>query len=168
MLMRTEIMTRKYRALLVDDDPDSLALLRHMLERGFPTLSIETRSQPHVDEGFDLYFVDNDFNGSCLAGELAETIREISSQSLVVAFSARLDAATLKRLINAGCDWVCDKSMPEEMLKMLKMVESYIDMRNSDLQTDSASTGLLPTVRAITELITQWNTRLESDRRIPG
>lgn len=155
-------MEPHHRALLLDDDPDALALLRHLLAQRFPDMTIVTRSVPKVDPGFDLYFLDNDFHGRSCAGELAEAARSSDSSALIVAFSAKLETATLKRLINAGCDWVCDKSQPDDLRRMLEMTTTFVEQGRLAAPSTAESAGFCSTVRAISELIRQWNQRLNS------
>lgn len=154
--------------LLIDDDPDSIAILKHVLRQRFPELTIEGRTQPDTSGSFDIYFVDNDFDGQALAGDLAESIRSCQPHALIIAFSARLDTTALKRLISAGCDWACDKSEPEEVLQMLNVVNAYFEIRDSLRREKPHLNGVVPTMRAIADLIRQWNQRLDRSRSFSG
>lgn len=152
-------MNKILKALVIDDDQDAAEWLAFQLQQRFPGLQIELRLSPSVTGDFDMYFIDNDFHGKSLAGELAEAIRSQHSQALIVAFSARLDNGTLKRLVNAGCDGAFDKSNTEEVSQLLEIVESFA-MRS---QSEPRSGGFLSAVRSIRDLLREWNRRLEND-----
>lgn len=121
----------------------------------------QNADEPEALSGFDLYVLDNDFDGVNRAAELATKIRARQPNSLIVAFSACLDAASLKHLINAGCNGAFEKGSREELVRMLQFVVEHLH------DSDAHSTGRrspLEMVRAITALIRQWNRRLEMSR----
>lgn len=147
------------RALVIDDDVDAAEWLAYTLQSRFPELRIETRLTPDVSGEYDLYFIDNDFHGESMAGDLAHSIRDLNPNGLIVAFSARLDGRTLKRLVNAGCDGAFDKSSPEEVNHLLAIVDKYM----AQSKAHSQERGFLGAIRAIRGLLSEWNRRLELD-----
>lgn len=151
------------RALIIDDDPDSVAFLRFRLRRRFPHMEMDTRLSPDAEGDYDLYFLDNEFHGQRLAGQLASSIRARRPQSLIIAFSAHLDAESLKQLVNAGCDGACDKSDPDDLEPMLQIVNRYVKTMSVRSSGAGPSRGLIQAIQSITELIRQWNQRLEAD-----
>jgi len=141
------------RALLVDDDPWALRWLAASLAARFPELEVVARDSPDVSGAFDLYLVDNDFAGRRLAGELAATIRRRRPGAFVMAVSSDLDRPTLKALVNAGCQGACVKSDAQEVEEALQAVGAY-------LQARSRRGGVADALRAIEDLLVQWNGRL--------
>jgi DNA-binding NtrC family response regulator len=150
-------------ALIVDDDPDASEYLRYRLARRLDGIVIEVRHQPDVSGQFNLYFIDNDFDGCRLAAKLVRQIRTRQPGSLIFAFSAHLDADTLKQLINAGCDGVCEKHRQDELERFLDIVQSSVSKHHSSGRGKPDDSGLCGTIRSITELIREWNRRLESN-----
>ena len=156
--------TQRPRALLVDDDPMALEHLELVLSSRFPDLEIVTRTVPDVTGSFEFYFVDNDFNGELLAGELAREIRARDEGALVIAFSGMLDVETLKRLINAGCDGACEKGVAASWRPMLGMVEERLaEMVASHRKEAGAFGGVRHAAGSIKELLEEWNDRPEED-----
>lgn len=158
--METE-MKKMFRALIVDDDPDSAEFLRFKLNKAFPNLDISVRNYPDTSGEYDLFFIDNDFDGACLAAELARTIVSATPQALIVAFSACLDTNVLKALLNLGCDWACDKSDPREIDIMMEVVGEHLRALAQNAETPSQPLGFMGTIQSITDLLRQWNKRLE-------
>ena len=153
-------MNPGFRVLILDDDPDASAFLRYKLLEHFPEMQIETRLHPDVSGEFDIYFVDNDFDGCRLASQLAGTIRKQSSESLIFAVSSHLDADVLKDLINAGCNGVCEKHQYEDVANLLDKVEQSIAALKETEGVERTRTGVIKTIQSITELIREWNHRL--------
>lgn len=156
-------MATSLKALVIDDDPDASAWLAYMLHERFPELDVVTREEPDLSGSFDLYFVDNDFNGKSLSAELATAIRAANPAAMIVAFSARLDSQTLKLLVNAGCDGACEKNVPADVEQMLRIVSAYLDRRQAETQERSKS-GLFAAVNSIRTLLREWNRRLDVNR----
>ena len=131
-------MTMKFRALVVDDDPDASAWLAYRLNERFPELEIVCRESPDLSGEFDLYFIDNDFHGKSLAADLAAAIRAINPPALIVAFSARLDNKTLKLLVNAGCDGACEKTESQDVELMMRIVSAHLNRRRCETEEPSS------------------------------
>jgi CheY-like chemotaxis protein len=143
--------------LLLDDDPWALELLRGHLEEFFPTLTAVTRLEPDPSGDFDVFLIDNDFNGVDHAEVLARQIRHRLPHALIVAFSATLSATVLRRLINGGCDGACEKANPAELLQLFGIIRAHLGARRQRLR----ETGFLGAVRAVRGLLAEWNKRLE-------
>ncbi len=86
------------RALLLDDDHFALDFLRAVLTERYPQLEIEVRLRPDPTGEYDLYFIDDDFEGVRVAGKLARRIWAQRPQAVILAFSASLDEPTLIEL----------------------------------------------------------------------
>jgi N-acetylglucosaminyldiphosphoundecaprenol N-acetyl-beta-D-mannosaminyltransferase len=152
--------TQRPAALLVDDDPVALEHLELLLTSRFPDLDVTTRRMPDVSGRFDFYFVDNDFEGELMAGDLARAIKARDKTATVVAFSGRLDVDTLKSLINAGCDGACEKGVPSSWRPILALVEKRLgDMVASHSRAAGAFGGVKHAAGSIRDLLEDWNGR---------
>jgi len=155
-------MSRPVRALLLDDDPSALAVLKHELLTAVPGLDVDERSTPDVSgPAYDVYVVDNDFDGRACAGHLLETIRTTAPDALVLAWSARLDAPTLKRLVNAGCDGAFAKQDREEMRRAVGIVAARADALRRPARRRGRPVAAV--LDAVTTLLREWNRRLDSE-----
>lgn len=159
-------MNRKPAALVLDDDIWCLRLMTGMLQQCFPDLDVVARTEPDISGRFDVYFIDNLFGGELLAGRLAGEIRAKNPDSLVIAFSGALDRETLKALIAAGCNGVCDKTIAEDLPTTMTLTQRYLE----ELSTggDRAESGFIGALRSIQNLLREWNARLEQESRIAG
>ena len=155
---------RGLRALLMDDDPFALDFLEVFLAERYPELEIEVRDRPDPTGDFDLYFLDDDFEGVHLASKLARRIRAQRPEAIIIAFSASLDRETLKELITAGCNGVCDKRVSDDLPEMALALDRCLGELENERRkppTDLSGRYLLKTFR---ELFRQWNRRLELQR----
>ena len=89
------------KVLLMDDDIWFCRAFQARFKAAFPDVPIDTTQEPKAEPGYAVYFVDNDFGGRSLAGELARQIRALDLDVLIIAISANLDALTLKTSISA-------------------------------------------------------------------
>ena len=159
-------MSMKIKILLVDDDPMALSFLEFKLRSALPVFECETRTEPNIDGAFDIYFLDNDFQGRRVAAELASRIRQERPNALIIAFSGTLDSQTLKNLINAGCSGACDKSQPGDLDEALKVTRKYIDTLQRQRESEKPQRGgIVDAVRSIRGLLDSWNTRLDQQQR---
>jgi DNA-binding NarL/FixJ family response regulator len=159
---RSLIMPGQLAALVVDDDIWSLRFLEGLLREFFPELLVETREVPDCSGQFDLYFIDNDFNGRRVAGELASAIRKHDPDALIIAYSANLDADTLKSLINAGCNGACDKSSHSDVSRAMQVARAFIKER-IEAQSRVFGGGFTNMICSVRELLREWNCRLEAE-----
>ena len=154
-------MSQSIRALLLDDDPLFAAGFRRRFRLAFPDAVLETRTDPRVDGDFDLYFLDNQFEGEELAERLLNEVRVVNPGALVIAVSASLDADILKSLLNLGCNGACDKSKLSDLEEMFRLVRRFINNRKAEQPRHSRG-GLMSAIRSITDLLREWNARLDS------
>ena len=117
---------------------------------------------PDPTGDFDLYFLDDDFEGVRLAGRLARRIRAQRPEAVILAFSASLDMTTLKELLNAGCNGVCDKKVPEDMPHMLEALDRCMEEIEDRRQAPPANLTGRFILNTFKELFQEWNKRLES------
>jgi DNA-binding NarL/FixJ family response regulator len=153
------------RVLVLDDDPMAAAMIKARIHQYLPGSHVQLEAQPKASPGYDIYFIDNDFDGQAMGHDLIEEVRRLAPRALVVAFSGTLDAALLRRLMNLGCDAVCDKSHPEEFPDALRTVRDYVDLLEVEARPNqNARLGLVDLVQSLRGLLKDWNRRL--DRRL--
>lgn len=156
----------KPRILLVDDDPMALSFLEFRLRGALPAFECETRTEPNIDGDYDVYFLDNDFQGRRVAAELASRIRREKPLALIIAFSGTLDQQTLKNLINAGCSGACDKSQPGDLDEALKVTKTYLEQLAQQRDREKPQRGgFTEAIRSIRGLLDSWNTRLDQQSK---
>ena len=150
-----------YSALIVDDDPIACAFMKWFLEDRFPYLRVATSTEPKAVHGFSLYFLDNDFGGDECAVDLVQKIRGEAENAFISVFSARLDTAAFKQLLNAGCDGAFEKGKPGELSVLESKIRAYLYQR--ELRASQVvDRGFTSTFKAMTGLVTGWNQRLNA------
>ena len=159
-------MNRSPAILILDDDPVFLNLLSLRIKNRLPDVNIEGAQKPFAIGVFDIYVLDNDFQGQSLAADLAEHIKSRQPDSLVLALSATLCKSTLKRLINCGCDGAFDKTIPKEIDALVSLIQDHVEnSRFLPKQSLPSQNRVLETARAISGLIQDWNDRLSLEER---
>jgi len=151
--------------LILDDDPVMLKLLALRLKKRFPELRVETQQEPRAFGAYDIYILDNNFQGRPLAVDLAEHIKQQQPDSLVLALSGTLCATTLKRLLNCGCDGAFDKSIPSDIDLLLETISEQLNNTNQFVRKRAPQARVVDTARAIAGLIQDWNHRLELEEK---
>lgn len=150
----------------MDDDVWFTRVFQARFHAAFPDVELTTTTEPKVEPGFAVYFVDNDFNGRCLAGELAGQIRALDLDALIIAISANLDAVTLKTLINLGCNGAFDKSSPNSLQEVFAVVQKYFEARAQVEMEKSKRPSFVSTISSIASLLTEWNRRFDSQAKL--
>ena len=159
-------MNRSPAILILDDDPVFLKILSLRIKKRLPDITVEGAQKPFAIGVFDIYVLDNDFQGHSLAAELAEHIKRRQPDSLVLALSATLCNSTLKRLINCGCDGAFDKTIPDEIDTLISLIQDHVEnSRFVSKRSLPAQTRVMDTARAISGLIQDWNNRLTLEER---
>ncbi|MEI7766669.1 MAG: response regulator [Phycisphaerae bacterium] len=149
------------RVLVLDDDVAMCDLLRFNIESRFPSALVECRNKPDPTGDFDVYLLDNDFEGKREIGRLIQLIRSRRPQALVVAFSAVLDAPTLKTLLNQGCDAACDKTVPTDLVTAMNVIERF-----RQTQSQRGKPGFVQTINSLADLLRQWNRRMTLNQEV--
>ena len=143
---------RPLRLLVLDDDPWARRLIEHRVRARFPSLSISATAEPAAAPGYDIYLVDNEFDGDRVATGLVAELRRVAPEAAIVVLSAQLDAWTLRRLIASGCNGAFDKCDPDDW----DALEAQIEAR---LQRRPRPRGALGAARGVLEA---WSTRLRA------
>ena len=149
----------KARIGIIDDDPIAATVMRARLRIQFPECTITIYDKPVVEPQLDVYFVDNDFNGSRLATQLLKEIRSLNPNALVVAMSSTLENDTLQELMNGGCNAVYDKNQPGNGEPVFQVIGNYLDVLNR-LRTSQTRTPFSGVVVSLRDLLYEWNQRL--------
>jgi len=150
-------MPASIRALLADDDDFFRRAFAARLRIAVPEVELTDRATPDVSGQFDVYFLDNHFAAVPLAGDLVATARLASPTALIIALSGHLDADTLRRLINEGCNGAVTKGDTADMARCFEVVRAYA------ANLAPKPVGLGRTLRSITDLIREWNARLDKN-----
>ena len=144
--------------LIVDDAPNAARYAAYSLGKQFPRMNIETRNKVDIEGRFDVYIIDNDFEGRKIAAEMAGRVRVENPGALVIAFSATLDAETLKGLIRSGCDGVWDKADPADPVRVANVIREYLQLRQDSRRAPAF--GLIKALASMAGLLREWNLRL--------
>jgi DNA-binding NarL/FixJ family response regulator len=151
-------MSRTARTLVIDDDILVARMVGLRLASKFPGMRVDATTDPKILSNYDIYLIDNDFNGVPLGTALARRIRNEHPDSLVIALSSTLDAEILKDLLNAGCHGACDKGSDEDFETLIALIRRFLDTRRAG---DESGRGFLGVLRSMTELLRHWNRRLD-------
>jgi len=149
-------------ALILDDDAWMLKILEVRLKNACPNINVVKREVADLTGDFDVYLIDNDFSGTRQAEQLAAQIRMKRPDALVIAISSTLDAATLRRLINLGCDGACDKSDPAEFDAVLQVVALHQRVMTQKRHATAPATSFANSLASLADLLRQWNSRLSN------
>lgn len=156
-------MSKPLSVLIVDDDRFASAMLRARWLQSMPEAEVSMRESADVSGAFDVYVIDNQFDGSERGVELARRARGQSPGSLVVAFSSSLDGESVAGLVEAGCDAVAEKSNGEDRELVFELARRYRNARRDagvDRDRDEGAWRA-----AAVPLLRLWNRRLEHAAR---
>lgn len=149
--------SQNFRIAIIDDDAFVITHLSQHLGERMPKAEIVGISNPIAPLGFDVYIVDREFGEDSCGQELVQRIKKVSSNSLVIAYSAFLDRDFLRDLVLQDCEGAFDKGSLEELEKMTTLIQEFVETGRSP---NSASGSRDGTIRSILNLLREWNTRL--------
>lgn len=155
-------MNKLHKLIILDDDPHFAGMLALNLQQRFPELVVTSNNQSEAIAGYDIYILDNDFGGEKHGAALAEQVRRLSPQSLVIMLSATLELSLLKRLVNCHAAGVFDKSEASDMERMMRLIDTFICTRVPSPKKKGRN--LKDTVAGVTSLLKEWNQRLEHEK----
>lgn len=156
-------MKKLHKLLILDDDPHYTGMLALKLKTHFPELMVSSSTQKKLLKGYDIYILDNDFGGEKCGARLAEQVRELEPESLVMILSGTLEFDLLKRLVNCHAAGVFDKSDVDELSSMYDLIDAYICSPAST--TIPPKLSLNETVKGISNLISEWNKKLSYEEQ---
>lgn len=157
-------MQKLRKLIIMDDDPHYSGMLALKLRMQFPELAVSSYNKTNVPSGYDIYILDNDFLGERCGATLAETVRKVAPESLVLVLSGTLEFSLLKRLVNCHAAGVFDKGRDTDLEQMTALIEHYLlkTSTKNQVSSDASSSSLLGN---ITALISEWNKRLKFEER---
>jgi DNA-binding response OmpR family regulator len=155
-------LNKLHKLIVMDDDPHFAGMLALNLQQRFPELVVTTIDKSEPVAGYDIYILDNDFRGEKHGALLAEQVRKQSPSSLVIMLSATLELALLKRLVNCHAAGVFDKSEPDEMERMMRLIDAFIC--SPIVTPKKRKESFKNTVASVTSLLKEWNHRLEFEK----
>ena len=147
------------RMAILDDDPIVSKVMRVHLLNSFPEATVEVYNDPVVEPGFDIYFLDNDFNGRQLGLKLLRDIRRISPHALVVALSNTLDLETVTKLTNGGCNAVYNKRFPQNSDDARDVIRNYLAVL-AQMRSRKNGFSMADMIHSMKRLLGEWNQRL--------
>lgn len=156
---------RKLRKLIIlDDDPHYAGMLALKLRMQFPELMVSSYNKANLPDGYDIYVLDNDFFGEKCGAQLAEQVRKIAPNSLVIVLSGTLEFSLLKRLVNCHAAGVFDKSNDDDLAHMIGLIEQFL-LRSNALHPSAKVASMPSTLSSISDLIKEWNKRLAFEEK---
>ena len=120
-------------------------------------MEVTAVAEPAAPVGFDIFIISADILAEAKGDKLLSRIEGVSPSSLILAYSDDLNIDRIKQLMNLGCSGAYIKSQQEDTAEMFNKIDSYIYNRTVEAQ----SRGVGNTVKAISSLIKEWNTRIE-------
>jgi|GEM_PF-1315244 len=146
--------------LIMDDDTVVTSVFKAHLGAHFPWVKIHVSNQPIAEPGYDVYFIDNNFDGKHLAAILIDQIRQLEPQALIVTLSATLDLNALRQLVNLGCNAVYSKQAPIESSDARRVIGNYLGIIDRQLTDSENRNSFSDTVSSLFQLLDAWNRRL--------
>jgi uncharacterized protein involved in exopolysaccharide biosynthesis/MinD-like ATPase involved in chromosome partitioning or flagellar assembly len=160
--LKRRLKMTETRIAIIDDDPFVVAHVREAFGQRLPGVTVEGIAEPVAPAGFDVYVVDQEFDGEARGKEVVRRIRAVAPDSLVLAYSAYLDREFLRGLLREGCAGAFDKGSLEELDAMIGIVADHLA---AERRPGGAMRGFGETVRAISSLVREWNLRLARNGR---
>ncbi len=157
-------MNKLRKLIIMDDDPHYSGMLALKLRMQFPELMVSSYNKADLPGGYEIYILDNDFFGEKCGAQLAESVRKIAPQSLVLVLSGTLEFSLLKRLVNCHAAGVFDKSNEDDLKCMTQLIEQYL-MRTPQVPDSKSVSSLPSTLRGIRDLMSEWNKRLAFEEK---
>ena len=157
-------MNKLRKLIIMDDDPHYAGMLALKIRMQFPELMVSSYNKADLPGGYDIYVLDNDFFGEKCGAQLAEKVRKIAPESLVIVLSGTLEFALLKRLVNCHAAGVFDKSKEDDLEQMMGLIDQYL-LQPPRQPSEVKSTSLSGTLSGIRELMKEWNKRLAFEEK---
>ncbi len=161
------MLSELHRALLVDDDPCFLNVLRDALEQRHKGISVESRSRLSAVEGYGIYFIPLGLRSMSVVIGQIEEIRYHQCDAFIVAVieqtdeqtDKQTDEGTLKELANAGCNFICDKRSTDDLGLLGDRVEQHLQGQHpSHSGRQNRPKGVLA---GLVKLVSEMNSRLD-------
>lgn len=159
--MKNTNLDTEIKVLIMDDNPIITAVMEEHLRVFFPSMKTSITHEPDAKANFDIYFVDNDFDGEHKGTDLVKEIREIAPNSLIVALSNTLDLEELSEMLNHGCNLIYDKRNPISSKSAREVIQNYLNLLEEQ-KIQSNKNKLQGAVQSIQHLLSSWNSRLNT------
>jgi DNA-binding NarL/FixJ family response regulator len=153
----SQMKNKHPRVVIIDDDPFVLKHIRQSFAERLPSVDVVGITNPIAPVGFDVYIIDRDFGDNNHGQELVQRVKELSPNSMVIAYSAFLDRDYLRALLAEDCEGAFDKGSLEELDNMMNLIEMFLASGQLPNKSSENATG---TVQSIFKLVREWNIRL--------
>lgn len=158
-------MTKLRKVLILDDDTRYSGLLALKLRMRYPEILVTARTTPDVIAGYNVYILDNDFGGSKMGAVLAEKVRQLAPDSLVIVLSGTLEFGLLKRLVNCHAAGVFDKSRDSELSDLMHLIDQYLIASSTQARSAQDGQTSASALTKICAILSQWNKRLAFEEK---
>ena len=145
------------RIVIIDDDPFVTEHVAQSFAERLPDVEVVGITNPIAPVGFDVYIIDREFGGDNHGQDLVQRVKELSPNSMVIAYSAFLDRDYLRALLAEDCEGAFDKGSLEELDNMMNLIENFLASGQLPRKSSENSKG---TVQSIFKLVREWNIRL--------
>lgn len=149
--------------LVIDDDRIVTTVFKAHLQSFFPDAQIDAVNQPTAVPSYDVYFIDNDFDGTHMACDLIKDIRQVEPQALIVALSRTVNLDTLQRLMNLGCNAIYSKQDPVQSEEAREVIANYLSIIAKQKAEPERRNAFSTTISSLFDLLAEWNKRLAVD-----
>lgn len=149
--------------LIIDDDRVVTTVFKAHLSTHYPEAQIDTINQAKAVPSYDVYFIDNDFEGEHLAYDLIKAIRQIEPQALIVTLSRTIDLNTLRKLLNLGCNAAYSKQDPNQSADARDVISNYLSILEKQRCSPQPRRAFADTISSLFGLLEEWNKRLSID-----
>ncbi len=156
-------MSKQHKLMILDDDIHYTGMFALKLQHYFPELRVSSSNSSDIPEGYDIYIVDNDFDGEKIGADIAEKLRTIAPNSLVIVLSGTLEKDMLVRLVNCHTAGVFDKTDIDDFENITALIEQYLKRTITEEKPDN--TSFVSTISNIKGLLSAWNKRLSYEQR---
>lgn len=147
-------MLHEFRSLVVHDDAGQANQIAEGIRTAFPEMVVVTTDDPSAfGHDFDVLVVDCRTRGP----EVVRMLRAEAPDALVLAFVDGVGRDGLKGLVNAGVDGLLDASAVEDGEELTGRIRAFVTRHVESPQCQ----GLLGVMRSMTDLVRQWNRRLD-------
>ncbi len=144
---------------IIDDDYWCGEAIIAFLTGEFEGCRFEARTSPDdVDDGRDIYIVDNEFGFDDHGVDLVRRIRSRNPDAFIMLCTATRERIDANAAMNAGCNALIPKGSAAGREEMVEMIRRYRNARAS------SSPSFLGVVSEIKSVLSAWNERMRQDR----
>jgi DNA-binding response OmpR family regulator len=147
-------MLHEFRTLVVHDHAALAHQVAERLRSEFADMLVVPTEDPLAHgHDFDVLVVDCRARGA----DAIRILRAEAQDALILAIVDGLDRDPLKELVNAGVDGVYDEAQASDLEQLVGRIRAFVTRHAESPNTQ----GLLGVMRSMSDLVRQWNRRLD-------